>query len=232
MRGGLSQQSKPDTQLDDGADSGNGGCGELVGQTLFRNNEEVKMAGIWEQLARYRKVKTLPSGARLLLRPLSKEDKGDLVDLFARASKQDLEYFRDDAGDAAVVESWVDNLNLKRVYPLVAIVDDQIVGDATLHFRERYHRHLAWVRIFLDRSYRRQGIGTLMLQTLIEIARRVGLQQLYTEVVTTQGRVIKAFQDLGFQHEVTLRDYFITSSGETLDMAVLVLRLVDRSGEF
>jgi RimJ/RimL family protein N-acetyltransferase len=190
------------------------------------------MAGIWEQLARYRKVKTLPSGARLLLRPLSKEDKEDLVNLFARASKQDLEYFRDDAGDPAVVEGWVDNLNLEKVFPLVAVVDDKIVGDATLHFRVRYHRHLAWVRIFLDRSYRRQGIGTLMLRTLIEIAHRVGLQQLYSEIVTTQGRVIKAFQDLGFQHEVTLSDYFITSSGETLDMAVLVLRLVDRSGEF
>jgi RimJ/RimL family protein N-acetyltransferase len=190
------------------------------------------MAGIWEQLARYRKVKTLPNGTRLLLRPLSKEDKSGLVDLFARASKQDLEYFREDAGDPAVVEGWVDNLNLEKVFPLVAVVDDKIVGDATLHFRERFHRHLAWIRIFLDHSYRRQGIGTLMLRTLIEIGHRLGLQQLYTEVVTNQGRVIKAFEDLGFKHEVTLRDYFITGSGETLDMVVLVLRLVDHSGEF
>ncbi|MFQ6099639.1 MAG: GNAT family N-acetyltransferase [Anaerolineae bacterium] len=190
------------------------------------------MADVWEQLTHYRKVKTLPTGARLLLRPLTVEDKQGLVDLFGRASKEDLDYFREDAGNPAVVESWVDNLDLRRVFPVVAIVNEQIVGDATLHFRERYHRHLAWVRIFLDHAYRRQGIGTLMLRTLIEIARRVGLQQLYTEVVTTQGRVIKAFQDLGFQHEVTLRDYFITNSGETLDMAVLVLRLVEHSGEF
>ena len=190
------------------------------------------MANDWKQLERYRKVKALPNGKRLLLRPLTKEDRQGLVDLFARASKQEREYFRDDAGDASVVESWVDNLNLAEVFPLVAIVDDKIVGDATLHFRKRYHRHLAWVRIFLDRAYRRQGIGTLMLRTLIEIARHAGLQQLYTEVVTTQGRAIKAFQDLGFQHEVTLRDYFIASNGETLDMAVLALRLVDRSGEF
>jgi RimJ/RimL family protein N-acetyltransferase len=190
------------------------------------------MKDMWENVARYRKVKTLPSGARLLLRPLTKDDKEGLVALFARASKQDLEYFREDAGDASVVESWVDSLDLKRVFPLVAVVNDEIVGDATLHFRERYHRHIAWVRIFLDRAYRRQGIGTLMLGTLIEIARLVGLQQLYTEVVTTQGRAVKAFQDLGFEHKVTLHDYFITSSGETLDMVVLALRLVDRAGEF
>ena len=195
------------------------------------------MGDIWAQLANYRKMKTLPDGSRLLLRPLSKDDKAALVDLFARAPAEELKYFRDDAADAAVVESWVDNLDLKRVYPLVAIVDDErghalIVGDATLHFRERYHRHLAWVRIFLDRDYRRRGIGTLMLRSLIEIARTVGLQQLYIEVVSTQHNVIKALLDQGFQHEVTLHDYFMTSEGETLDMSVLGLKLVDRSGEF
>jgi RimJ/RimL family protein N-acetyltransferase len=190
------------------------------------------MGDIWAQLANYRKMKTLPDGSRLLLRPLSKDDKAALVDLFARAPAEELKYFRDDAADATVVESWVDNLDLKRVYPLVAIVDDKIVGDATLHFRERYHRHLAWVRIFLDRDYRRRGIGTLMLRSLIEIARTVGLQQLYIEVVSTQHNVIKALLDQGFQHEVTLHDYFMTSSGETLDMSVLGLKLIDHSGEF
>jgi GNAT superfamily N-acetyltransferase len=88
------------------------------------------------------------------------------------------------------------------------------------------------VRIFLDRDYRRRGIGTLMLHSLIEIARTVGLQQLYIEVVSTQHNVIKALLDQGFQHEVTLHDYFMTSSGETLDMSVLALKLIDRSGEF
>jgi RimJ/RimL family protein N-acetyltransferase len=195
------------------------------------------MGDIWTQLANYRKMKTLPDGSRLLLRPLSKDDKEALVDLFARASEEDLMYFRDDAADPVVVESWVDNLNLKQVYPLVAIVDDAqgnklIVGDATLHFRERYHRHLAWVRIFLDRAYRRRGIGTLMLRSLLEIARTLSLQQLYIEVVSTQHNVIKALLDQGFQHEVTLHDYFMTSDGTTLDMAVLALKLVERSGEF
>jgi L-amino acid N-acyltransferase YncA len=190
------------------------------------------MGDVWEQLAHYRKMKTLPDGSRLLLRPLAKGDKKALVDLFARASKEDLRYFRDDAADPAVVESWVDNLDLKRVYPLVAVVDDNIVGDATLHFRERYHRHLAWVRVFLDRTYRRRGIGALMLRSLIEIARTVGLQQLYIEVVSTQHDVIKALLDQGFQHEVTLHDYFMTQEGDTLDMAVLGLKLVERSGGF
>lgn len=196
------------------------------------------MVDIWEQLARYRKVKTLPNGARLLLRPLSREDKQGLVDLFARASAQDLEYFRSDASNPAVVESWVDKLDLRRVFPLVAIVDAgdstglTIVGDATLHLGEHYRRHRAWVRIFLDSDYRRQGIGTLMLRTLIEIAGRMGLHQLYAEVLVMQPQIIKAFEDLGFRNEVILGDYFMMDNGETLDMAIMVLQLVDHAGEF
>jgi len=190
------------------------------------------MSDIWDQLARYRKVKTLPDGSRLLLRPLQKGDRQALVDLFARASREDLEWYRIDAADPKVVESWVEHLDYRRVFPLVAFVGDKLVGDATLHFGEHYHRHLAWVRIFLDKGYRRRGIGTLMVQSLIEIARRAGLQQLYGEIVTTQPQVIKGFLDLGFQVEVTLRDYFITSTGDTLDMAILVLRLVDNAGKF
>jgi RimJ/RimL family protein N-acetyltransferase len=144
-----------------------------------------------------------------------------------------LEHFRSDAGDPAVVASWVDGLDLRRVLPLVAIVDDKIVGDATLHFGEHYHRHRAWVRIFLDSDYRGRGIGTLMLRNLIRIARMLEeVQQLYAEVLTIQPQVMSAFRDLGFQHEVTLRDYFITNSGQTLDMAIMVLWLVERSGEF
>lgn len=190
------------------------------------------MNDVWDQLAHYRKVKTLPDGTRLLLRPLTKADKQALVGLFARASCEDLEWFRRDAGDPKVVEGWVDNLDLRRVFPLVAFAGDLLVGDATLHFGEHHHSHLAWARIFLDHEYRRRGIGMLMMQSLIEIARRLGLQQIYGEIVTTQPQVINAFLELGFQHVATLRDYFITSSGETLDMAILSLRLVDHSGEF
>jgi len=190
------------------------------------------MSGVWDQLVRYRKVKTLADGSRLLLRPLREEDREALLDLFAHADRQDLEWFRSDASDPEVVKRWVDHLDYRRVFPLIAFVGDRLVGDATLHFGEHYHNHLAWVRIFLDKAYRRQGIGTLMVQSLIEIARCVGLQQLYGEIVTAQQQVIKGFMDMGFQVEVTLRDYFITSTGETLDMAILVLPLVDKSGKF
>ena len=190
------------------------------------------MSDVMHQLERYRHVGTLADGRRLLLRPLAPTDRQGLLDLFARASQQDLDLFRSDAGDPDVVARWVDNLDLGRVFPLIALVGDNVVGDATLHLGEHYHRHRAWVRLFLDREYRRLGIGTLMLRCLDDIARRMGLQQLYAETLMIQPSVIKAFEALGYQQEAMLRDYFMTRSGETLDVAILVLRIVDHTGAF
>ncbi len=187
---------------------------------------------IWKQLEQYRTVKTLPGGLRVLIRPLSQGDKAQLIELFRGASDEDVEYFRNDVRDEALVAGWVDDLDLQKVFPLVAVADDRIIGDATLHLGKGYTRHLAWVRIYLAKEYRRQGVGTLLLQSLIEIGRRLGLQQLIAEIVCNQIQAIKAFESLNFVKEYTHRDYFLSRHGDALDMDVLVLRLAEPSGRF
>jgi hypothetical protein len=44
---------------------------------------------IWTQMARYRYVKVLPGGSRVLLRPLNSDDTESLVNLFSRAAPED-----------------------------------------------------------------------------------------------------------------------------------------------
>ena len=190
------------------------------------------MAELWAQLARYRQVKVLPDGLRLLLRPLGKEDADELADLFARAAEEDLERFRSNPTDRQVVEEWVQDLDLSKVFPTVVLANDRIIGDATLHFGSKFQRHLGWLRLFLDREFRRRGIGTLMIRAAIDIARRVGLHQLIAFVPTDQPQVIKAFEHLGFANEFLHRDYAMLQDGRTLDVVELVLYLVDHSGEF
>ena len=190
------------------------------------------MADIWAQLERYRQVKALPDGLRLLLRPLAKGDTDALAKLFARATPADLERFRSDPTDRQVIESWIDELDLSKIFPVVAVANDRIIGDVTIHFGRKYQRHLGWLRVFLDREFRRRGIGTLMIQATIDIARRVGLHQLRGYIPTDQPTIIKAFENLGFRNEFTHQDYAMLQDGHTLDVAELVLYLVDHSGEF
>jgi RimJ/RimL family protein N-acetyltransferase len=189
-------------------------------------------ADVWIQLSRYRQVKVLPGGLRVLMRPLSKDDSEQLVELFARAAPEDLERLRSDPTNRQVVEGWVKDLDLSKVFPLVAVVNNRIIGDATLQFGTKFQRHLGWIRIFLDREYRRRGLGTLMIRALMDIARRVGLHQVHALVPSDQPHVIKAFEHLGFKNEFILRDYAILQDGHTIDVAELVLYQVEHTGEY
>lgn len=185
-----------------------------------------------EQLANFRSLVTLSDGTRVLLRPLGSGDREALVELFERASEEDRRYLRDDVTNRELVASWADNLDYNKVFPLVAVVRERVVGDATLHFRKGAHRHQGELRIYLAYEVRRRGLGTQILRVLIDIARGEGLHQLIAEVVTDQGPVIKAFEELGFRRQCTLSDYFMLPDGSTRDVALMVLSLVQHRGEF
>ena len=113
------------------------------------------------QLANYRNLITLADGTRVLLRPLGPDDREALVQLFSSAAEEDRRYLVDDVTDRELVAGWVDNLDYDKVFPLMAVINDRIVGDATLHFRQGAYRHQGELRIYLSREVRRRGLGTV-----------------------------------------------------------------------
>ncbi len=185
-----------------------------------------------EQIKNFRDIVVLKDGTSILLRPMTPEDKDGLMELFAPVSDEDMRYLQDNVRDPALIEEWCKNLDYSRVLPLLALVRNRIVGQATLHFRKGPKRHVAEVRIFLSKEFRKRGLGTKMLNTLIDLARRQGLRILVAEVVADQSKVIKAFQNLGFSLRCTFDDYFMLPDGETRDVAVLLLDLHPKTDLF
>jgi RimJ/RimL family protein N-acetyltransferase len=185
-----------------------------------------------DRLSNYRHIEVLRDGPRVLFRPLHSDDRERLAHLFAHVSTEDGEYFRTDITAPDSASQWCDRLDYTDIFPIVALVNERIVGLATLYVGDNYTRHVAWIHIYLDKEFRRRGVGTAMIKAEIDIARMLGLQQIIAEVVVTQPKVIRAFEELGFKFEFQHRDYFITKDGETFDMAVLVLYLSDSRGEF
>jgi RimJ/RimL family protein N-acetyltransferase len=173
----------------------------------------------------YRQLVTLRDGARVLLRPLTNEDRQGLIDLFTPISSDELRMFRTNVSDPQVVGKWVDELDYDRVLPIIAIIGNRIVGDATLHFGTGPHRHIAEVRIFLAKDFRHRGLGGRMLHALIDIAKRRDLLMLEGEVVADQAHIIRAFQNAGFNLKCSFEDYFMLPDGELRDLAHLILRL-------
>ncbi|MGW8251627.1 MAG: N-acetyltransferase family protein, partial [Anaerolineales bacterium] len=151
-----------------------------------------------EQTKNFRELITLKDGVSVLVRPMTPDDKQRLIELFTPIGDEDLRYLRDNVRDPSVIESWFEDLDYSHVLPLIALVKDRVVGQATLHFRKGPERHIGEVRIFLAKDFRMRGLGTKMINTLIELARRENLYLLVAEVVTNQPQVIKAFQKMGF----------------------------------
>jgi L-amino acid N-acyltransferase YncA len=185
-----------------------------------------------DHVAQFRQLGTLADGTRVLLRPLLKEDREELQAFFNSVSHEDLQYMRSDVTDMNVVQSWVEDLDYHQVLPLMAVVNNRFVGDCTLHFRGGAYRHVAEIRIFLLQEYRRRGLGTLMLKTMIDIARKAGIQFITAQVVADQSRVIEAFHNLGFERKATLNDFYLTPNGDAHDVSLMVLSLKAKKDDF
>ena len=180
----------------------------------------------------YRQVFTLKDGARILLRPLTQEDRQALIDLFQAVSTDDLRYMRHNVKDAQVVGGWVDGLDYTIVFPLVAVFGSRIVGTATLHFNSGPARHRAELRIFLAKDFRRRGVGGRLLQGIIELAKRHNLFMLEVYIVSDQHHIIRAFHNAGFETRSIYEDYFMLPDGDLRDVAHLFLKLRASDDQF
>jgi putative acetyltransferase len=185
-----------------------------------------------DRIRTFRKLITLKDGARVLFRVLGPDDKDALVTFFQSVTPGDLQYIRSRVQDKKVVSQWALKPDYDRVLPIVALVQERIVGEATLHFRTGPHAHVAEIRIFLSSDFRRRGLGVQMLETMFELARWRDTHLLEAQIVADQSRVIKAFKKLGFEQQGSLEDYFKTSELGARDVAVLVKRLQAPQDEF
>ena len=189
-------------------------------------------ASVTDRLEIYRNLITLRDSTRVLIRVLNPDDRERLRRMFATVSAEDAEIMRDDVKDPAAIQKWIDELDYNRIIPLVAVVNDEIVGDTTLHLGEGPYRHRAEVRIYLSKPYRQRGLGTAMLKALIDIAKKLDLHLLTVEVIADRMSLIRAFRGLGFRLKTTLPDYWMMRDGETVDVALMILPLVRTVSEF
>ena len=120
-------------------------------------------------LQKYQKEALLKDDTKITLRPMVAEDKDTLYEFFKKVPEEDLRYLRDDVTELSVVNRWADTLDYGRVLPLLALKDDRIIADATLHRRRSgWKWHLGMVRLFVDKDFRKIGLGHLMIEELVD----------------------------------------------------------------
>jgi len=152
------------------------------------------------------------------------EDQKALYEFFKGALKEVVQYLRDDVTSLLVIEKWAKNLNYEKTLPILALKeDDTIIADATINRRNfGWKWHLGTVRIFVHRDYRNVGLGRLIIEELVDIAYKLGIEKLIAEVPDVSTAAITAFSKAGFYRAATIANMVKDKNNMPVDVVFMM----------
>lgn len=108
------------------------------------------------------------------------------------------------------VEGWFNDIDFEKNLPILGI-DEQndsirVIASANLMFFELdLYKHRAVFGITVHDDYQDRGLGTILTQYMIDIARSKGLKKVDLMVVAHNARAIRVYKKMGFEVEGHLR---------------------------
>jgi len=160
------------------------------------------------ELQKYSKDIKLKGGKKCKLRPLCKEDEKAFHTFFLAVPEPERMFIKHRVTEKQVIRDWCRNIDLGRNLPLLAVMDGQIVGDATLHQQlGGWKRHIGRVSVLVHPKYRGRGLARALVGEIVSIARHLGLEKVEAEFIGEQEAAIKMFALLGFSNLVRMEDY-------------------------
>ena len=150
----------------------------------------------------------LKNGVKAFLRPGQPDDTEMLWEMFSTLSRESLEYLIHPITKERV-EGWTSNIDYSKHLPIRAIVQEdgkaRIVGTASLSFHsEESTKHKAELGVTVHDDYQGQGLGTIIIKHLLQIAQEKRLKKIYLRVGTSNHRAIHVYKKCGFTIEAKL----------------------------
>ncbi len=176
----------------------------------------------------HRKLVTLSKGKEVLIRLLNGQDRLGLIKFFQQVPSEDVQFCKQDVKSPMVIDAWTNQGNGHNPLILVAldIATNQVVATLTLIKGQQAAKTVGDIQqILVAWPFQGLGLGSLILDELIELAVKVNLHWLKVEIVTEMKGIIKAFKSKGFEMKTTLDDYFIDSKGTMFDVALMLRSL-------
>ncbi len=166
----------------------------------------------------------LKNGSEVLLRPMVKSDRKAVGDFFDRLTPSVLQYVRNDVANPKVLDRWFDQLNYEHVFPLLAFKGDNVVANASLHrVAHGWRKHLGTIRIVVDPEVHGKGLGTLMINELVDLALEFGLEKLMVEFPLRAHGALAMFKKAGFSPRGVIEGLMKGRHGEDLDIVIMVM---------
>ena len=182
-----------------------------------------------QDLEAYRKFVTLSNGKEVFIRLLNGQDRSGLIKFFQQAPLEDVQFCKQDVKSPMVIDAWMNQENGHNPLTLVAldVPTNRVVASLNLSKGQQAAKNVGDIQqILVARPFQGLGLGSLILDGLIELAVKENLHWLKVEIVTEMKEIIKAFQSKGFEIKTILDDYFIDSKGTTFDVALMLRPLL------
>jgi L-amino acid N-acyltransferase YncA len=164
------------------------------------------------------------------IRHVEPEDGPTLQSFLAAVPQQDSSFLKEDLDDSGTVDAW---LRAGRNTRLVHVdADNTITAVASIAPGFGRSDHVAELRIVVDATRRRSGIGRELAQQAVLTAVRDGYRKITVEVGAVQDGPINLFRSLGFTPEALHRDQVRADDGQLLDILVLAHSVEDNLATF
>ena len=108
---------------------------------------------------------------------------------------------------------------------LVATVGDRVVGNAIVERnRVARYRHRAEISLTVVKEFWGMGVGTRLMEMMVEFARKVGIEILYLEARADNERALSLYRRFGFERVGVYKSFF-KINGEYFDAELMTLKL-------
>ena len=148
---------------------------------------------------------SLRDGAAVTLRPEEPRDLEPTWSMFSSLSRDTLRFLPIPITRERV-EGWFRDINYERALPILAFAEtsegERMIASATLAFNQAPHvRHVAQFGITVHDDYQNRGLGTILTQYMVEIAKERGVKKISLEVLVDNDRAIRVYERCGFKKE-------------------------------
>src|SRR5436305_7379888 len=129
--------------------------------------------------------------------------------------------------ELAVIRDWCQNIDLGRNLPLLALMNNKIVGVGTLHQQlGGWKRHIGRVSVLVHPQFRGRGLARELVTECVDVARQMGLQKVEAEFIGEQEAAMKVFALIGFRVLARIPDYVKDMQAVTHDYVLMGLDLI------
>jgi RimJ/RimL family protein N-acetyltransferase len=165
---------------------------------------------------------TLPDGRNVTLRLMKPADQAALLSFSRALPPDDLLFLRSDITSFETLEDWIRNLETGVTVTVIAELDGEIVGYASLHHDQtRWTRRVGEIRVLLGPAYRGAGLGRRLAEEIFQIGQARGVKKMAAMMTPDQAGARAAFERLGFQVEALLQSWVADRNGRPHDLLVM-----------